>query len=176
MNVKYALLASVLVAQSAMAADNTDPNPLTEVGVVKVEWQNPKDYRDIKTSTERQSRFEARLFETLTKNINKQAEKSLKPGQTLFLQVTDLDLAGDMRPTFGATPGDLRVVKDLYPPRATFSYTINEGDKVVLSGEEKITDMSFMYNSQRLNDRPFQYETTLFTDWLKKDIEPKISQ
>ena len=174
MNIKYLLLASVFVAPVAMAEDAVEPNPITEAGVVKIEWQSPKDFRDIKTSTERQSRFETRLFNTLTKNINKQAEKSLKPGQTLHMQVTNLDLAGDMRPTFGATPGDLRIVKDLYPPRATFSYTVNEGDKVILAGDEKITDMSFMYNSHRLNDRPFQYETTLFNDWLKKSVEPKL--
>ncbi|GGQ32478.1 DUF3016 domain-containing protein [Shewanella litoralis] len=174
MKIKYLLLASVFSGQVAMAEDAPEPNPLTEVGVVKIEWQNPKEFRDIKTSTELQSRFEKRLFETLTKNINKQAEKSLKPGQTLHMQVTNLDLAGDMRPTFGATPGDLRIVKDLYPPRATFSFTVNEGDKVIISGDEKITDMSFMYNSHRFNDRPFQYETTLFTDWLQKSVEPKL--
>ncbi|AZG74742.1 DUF3016 domain-containing protein [Shewanella livingstonensis] len=174
MNVKYLLLASALASQVVMAEDAPKPNPVTEVGLVKIEWQNPKDFRDIKTSNELQSRFENRLFETLTKNINKQAEKILKPGQTLQMTVTNLDLAGDMRPTFGATPGDLRIVKDLYPPRATFSYSISEADKVIVAGDEKITDMSFMYNSHRFNDRPFQYETTLFTDWLQKSIAPKL--
>ncbi|MFK3977586.1 MULTISPECIES: DUF3016 domain-containing protein [Shewanella] len=174
MNVKYIMLASVLVSQIVMAEDAPPPNPVTEVGLVKIEWQNPKDFSDIRTSNELQSRFENRLFDTLTKNINKEAEKTLKPGQTLQMTVTNFDLAGDMRPTFGATPGDLRVVKDLYPPRATFSYTIKEGDQVIIVGDEKITDMSFMSNSHRFNDRPFQYETTLFTDWLQKSVAPKL--
>ena len=174
MNVKYLLLAPVLVCQVAMAEDALEPNPVTEVGLVKIEWQNPKDFRDIKTSNELQSRFENRLFETLTKNINKQAEKILKPGQTLQMQVTNLDLAGDMRPTFGATPGDLRIVKDLYPPRATFSYSVNEGDKVIIAGDEKIIDMSFMNNTRNFNNRPFQYETNLFDDWLQKTVAPKL--
>ncbi|MEH6465179.1 MAG: DUF3016 domain-containing protein [Shewanella psychromarinicola] len=174
MNVKYLLLASALMCPVAMAEDVPEPNPVTEVGVVKIEWQNPKDFRDIKTSNELQSRFETRLFETLTKNINKQAQKILKPDQKLDMKVTDFDLAGDMRPTFGAAPGDLRIVKDLYPPRATFSYTITEKGNVVIAGDEKITDMSFMHNTRRFNNRPFQYETTLFTDWLQKSVAPKL--
>lgn len=174
MNVKYLLLASALTCQVALAEDVPEPNPQTEVGVVKIEWQNPKEFRDIKTSAELQSRFENRLFETLTQNINKQAEKTLKPGQTLHMQVTDIDLAGDMRPTFGATPGDLRIVKDLYPPRATFSYSVKEGDKVVIAGDEKITDMSFMHHSSRMRDRPFQYETRLFVEWLQKTVAPQL--
>lgn len=174
MNVKYLLLAVIFVSYVATAEEEVAPNPVTEVGVVKIEWQNPKDFRDIKSSSELQSRFQTRLFDTLTKNINKQAEKTLKPNQKLQMIVTNLDLAGDMRPTFGATPNDLRVIKDLYPPRATFSYTITDNDKVVIAGDEKITDMSFMYKVRRFNNKPFQYETTLFDDWLNKTIAPKL--
>ncbi|QDE32651.1 MULTISPECIES: DUF3016 domain-containing protein [Shewanella] len=174
MNVKYLLLASIFFCCVANAEEEVTANPVIEVGVVKIEWQNPKDFSDIKTSNELQSRFETRLFETLTNNINKQAEKILKPNQKLEMIVTNFDLAGDMRPTFGATPSDLRVVKDLYPPRATFSYTITENGNVIIAGDEKITDMSFMYNTRRLNNKPFQYETTLFDDWLNKTIAPKL--
>ncbi|MGX9460437.1 DUF3016 domain-containing protein [Shewanella sp. A14] len=174
MNITYLLLAVAIVCPVAMAEEAPEPNPVTEVGVVKIEWQSPKNFRDIKNSNEIQSRFEKRLFETLTKNINKKAEKILKPGQTLQMQVTNLDLAGDMRPTFGAMPNDLRIVKDLYPPKATFSYSVNQGDKVIIAGDEKLTDMNFMYNSRRFNDKPFQYETSMFDDWLQKSIAPKL--
>jgi len=174
MNVKYLLIAAIFVGHVAIAEEAITPNPVTEVGVVKIEWENPQDFRDINTSNELQSRFEARLFDTLTKNINKQAQKTLKPDQQLAMKVTDLDLAGDIRPTFGATPNDLRIVKDLYPPRATFSYTITEKGNVVLAGDEKITDMSFMHTTQRFSSRPFQYETNLFDQWLQRTIAPKL--
>ncbi|AVV85201.1 hypothetical protein SPWS13_3492 [Shewanella putrefaciens] len=90
------------------------------------------------------------------------------------MMVTDVDLAGDMRPTFGATANDLRVVKDIYPPRITFSYQVLENDKVIVAGDEKLSDMGFLTGIQPLNDKPFMYETQMLNDWLKKTIAPKI--
>jgi hypothetical protein len=142
--------------------------------VVKIVWQSPKDYRDIKSSGELQSRYEKRLFETLTENINKEAAKILKPNQKLEMTITDVDLAGDMRPTFGATANDLRIIKDIYPPRMTFSYQVMENDKVIIAGDEKLSDMGFMGGIQSLNDKPFIYETKMLTEWLKKTIAPQL--
>ncbi|QYJ79258.1 DUF3016 domain-containing protein [Shewanella acanthi] len=174
MKVKFLLLASVLSVSAAWAAEEVKPDPMTEDGVVKILWQNPKDYRDVKSSGDIQSRYEARLFETLTANINKEASKILKPNQKLEMTVTDVDLAGDMRPTFGATANDLRVIKDLYPPRMTFKYQVIENDKVIVAGDEKLTDMGFMTSSPSLSDKPFNYETEMLRDWLKKTIAPQI--
>lgn len=171
MNLRYLLLAGLMGSSAAMA-DDAPTNPTTEHGIVKVQWQEPSKYRDIKSSGELQSRFENRLFETLTENLDKQAQKTLKAGETLQMVVTDVDLAGDMRPTFGATANDLRVVKEVYPPRITFSYQVLEGDKVIVSGDEKITDMNFLTSIDRMGrDRdPFFYETAMLNNWLTKMV------
>ncbi|MBQ4890627.1 DUF3016 domain-containing protein [Shewanella sp. MMG014] len=176
MKVKHLLIAGALMCNVAIADEEVIENPVTEEGIVKVEWQEPKNYRDLKTATEVKSRFEQRFFDTMTKNINKEAEKILKPNQKLEMVVSDVDLAGDLRPTFGATSAnELRIVKDLYPPRMTFTYRITEGDNVVIAGDEKLVDMNFMYgvNSTR-NQRPFEYETRMLKDWLKKTVEPVL--
>lgn len=174
MKLRYLLLASVVTSSAVMATDDVPVDPVTEDGMVKVQWQEPSKYRDIKSSGELQSRFENRMFETLTENLNKEAQKVLKPEQKLELVVTDVDLAGDMRPTFGVTANDLRVVKDMYPPRMTFSYQVLEGSQVVMAGDEKLTDMNFMSQVGKFNDKPFMYETQLLTDWLKKTVVPKL--
>ncbi|MCK8045856.1 DUF3016 domain-containing protein [Shewanella sp. 1CM18E] len=174
MKAKHILVASLLVSSSVWAADEAVENPVTENGVVKVEWQDPSSFRDIRSSGEIQSRYENRTFEQLTKNLNKEASKILKPEQKLEMVVTDLDLAGDVRPTFGATTNDIRVVKDIYPPRITFSYKIVEGDKVVMAGDEKLTDMGFMYSINKMNDKPYRYENALLTSWLKDTVKPKL--
>lgn len=174
MKVQFLLLASVLSCSAVWAADEAKTDPVTENGVVKIVWQNPKDFRDIKSSGEIQSRYEKRLFDTLTTNINKEAAKVLKPNQKLEMTVTDVDLAGDMRPTFGATADDLRVIKEIYPPRMTFSYQVLENDKVIITGDEKLSDMGFMTGIQPITDKPFMYETEMLRDWLKKTIAPKL--
>ncbi|GIU02519.1 DUF3016 domain-containing protein [Shewanella morhuae] len=174
MKIQSLILASVLSCSAAWAADEAPVNPVTEDGMVKITWQNPKDFRDIKSSGEIQSRYEKRLFETLTKNISKEASKILKPNQKLEMTMTDVDLAGDMRPTFGATPDDLRVIKDLYPPRMTFTYQILENDKVIIVGDEKLSDMGFLGGIHSSTDKPFIYETKMLTEWLKKTIAPQL--
>lgn len=176
MNMKYLLITGALFSSFAIADEAEITSPVTENGIVKVEWQDPASYRDIKSSNELQSRFENRFFETITKNINKKAEKTLKPNQKLVMQVSDVDLAGDMRPTFGVTTGDLRVVKELYPPRMTFTYQILEGEQVIMAGDEKLTDMGFMQRLNRVNERPFQAETTMIDNWLTRTVAPQLNQ
>ncbi|UCX03486.1 DUF3016 domain-containing protein [Shewanella glacialimarina] len=174
MNINYLLVVGAFVSSVAIAEEVEVVSPITETGIVKVEWLEPDNYNDIKASNELQSRFENRFFETMTKNINKQAEKTLKPNQKLEMQVSNVDLAGDMRPTFGATTGDLRVVKELYPPKMTFTYQILEDNKVIISGDEKLTDMSFLSRISRINERPFSAETTMLNDWLKRTVAPQL--
>ncbi|WP_372873053.1 DUF3016 domain-containing protein [Shewanella sp.] len=174
MKSKMILIAGLFIAGSAMAADEATTNPVTEVGAVKITWQEPKQFRDIKSSGELQSRYEMRMFETLTKELSEEASKSLKPNQKLELVVTDVDLAGDVRPTFGATPSDLRVVKEIYPPRMTFSYQLLDGEQVVIAGDEKLTNLNFMNDIRPINDKPFMHESRLLSKWFDKQVASKL--
>ncbi|QSX36769.1 DUF3016 domain-containing protein [Shewanella sedimentimangrovi] len=164
------LVAGCMLAGAAVAADEAMENPVTEQGIVKITWQEPKKFRDIESSGELQSRFEQRLFETLTKELDKSAQKRFKPEQKLELTVTDLDMAGDMRPTFGATTTDLRIVKEVYPPRISFSYRLLDKDQVIAAGDEKLINMNFMNDIRNYNDRPFMHEVRLLTQWVSKDL------
>lgn len=156
------------MTSSIAAAEEVAVNPVTENGIVKIEWQDPKSFRDIKAVGDIQSRYEMRTFDTLTQSLNKEASKVLTANQKLELQVTDLDLAGDVRPTFGASSQDIRVIKDIYPPRITFSYTVIEDGKVIMVGDEKLSDLGFMNSIGRVNDKSTRYESQLLADWVKK--------
>ncbi|GIU16230.1 hypothetical protein TUM4644_00060 [Shewanella colwelliana] len=174
MKFKSLLVVGALVSLNVVAADEPKVDPVTETGIVKITWQDVDSYRDVKAVSDIQSRYEKRTFETLTKNLNKEAAKHFKPNQTLEMVVTDVDLAGDVRPTFGATTNDLRVIKDLYPPRMTFSYKVLDGDQVIVAGDEKLTDMSFMHTTGIRSDKPLSYESKMLADWLKKSITPQL--
>ncbi|WOT04762.1 DUF3016 domain-containing protein [Shewanella youngdeokensis] len=179
MNLKHILvtgfvLAGSLLSAATWAADEVVENPVTEDGIVKIEWQEPKNFKDVEAGSDIQSRFEKRTFENITKGLNKEAAKLLKPNQKLEMVVTDLDLAGDVRPSFGATTHDLRVIKDLYPPRMTFSYKVIEDNKTVIVGDEKLLDFNFMHSTHSHSNRPNRYEVEMLKSWLKKTIEPQL--
>lgn len=177
MKLKSLLLASLLTTVTAcvnVQDTPVGPDPITEEGVVKITWQDPKKYTDIVATSELQSRFEKQIFTTLTADLNILASKVLKPGEMLVMKVTNVDLAGDVRPTFGETSNNIRVVKDVYPPRIAFSYKVMQGNRVVMSGQEKLQDMFFMGGIQPLTEKPFMYEANLLKHWFNKSISPRF--
>ena len=176
MKLKFLFIVGLITALAACSNSNQTmiSNPVTESGVVKITWHDPQKYTDIDAAGELQSRFEQKVFATLTADLNKQASKVLKANEKLVLMVTNVDLAGDVRPTFGEVSNDIRVVKDIYPPRIAFSYKVMKDSRVVLSGDEKLQDMFFMSGIQPLVQRPYMYEASLLTHWFNKKISPRF--
>lgn len=174
MKVKALILAGVLVSGSTLAADKPVENPVTEDGVVKITWQDPKKYSDIESAAERQSRYEQRVFDSITESLNKLATRALTHGEKLELTVTNLDLAGDVRPTFGATSNDIRVLKDVYPPRINFSYKVTKGSQIVMSGDEELRDLNYLRGIKSVRQGSFHYENQMIKQWFNKTVAPRM--
>ncbi|MCG9730105.1 DUF3016 domain-containing protein [Shewanella sp. Isolate13] len=167
--------ATLTISGCAQQQQPTEPqNFLTNDGNVNILWQSTNDYSDIEASVGVQSKFEQYLFAELTKELGKLANKHLANDQQLDLTVTNVDLAGDVQPTFGASTDDIRVVTDLYPPKIHFDYTLTQNGKVIKSGSEKLNNMGFLMDIQPIGNDPFPYERDLLTDWFKKTIIPVL--
>lgn len=169
------LIAGLLFAgyTATATADEPQPDPVTKSGIVKIEWQSPEKYRDVQAANENRMKYRQRVFDDLTKSLDKDASRLLKKGETLELVVTDLDLAGDVLPTFGASVSDMRVVKDIYPPRITFSYRVLDGEQVIMVGSEKLRDVGFMDRSNVNSHDSLRFEKEMLKDWLRKTVVPK---
>lgn len=182
MKYRYALSSLVMVAAiSGCASTSTDKqqpveNFLTSDGNVYVVWKDPAKYTDIESTVWLQSKFEKYLFTELTDELGQVANNYLGKDQQLDLMVTNVDLAGDVQPTFGAGPDDVRVVSDLYPPRITFEYSLKSNGKVVKQGKENINDMSFLFGIQPITNDPFPYEREILTKWFKETIQPVLEK
>lgn len=93
----------------------------------------------------------------------------LKPGQSLTIDVLDIDLAGMDQP--GAVPYGLRVVTDLTPPRLRLRYRLRQNGRVVASAEESLSDLNFLMRYGRgASGTTFYYERELIRDWLQRRI------
>ncbi|MBY5923087.1 DUF3016 domain-containing protein [Ferrimonas balearica] len=167
-------LAIALFTGSAMAEDA--PKWPTQDGDVTVIWQEPDNYRDVKAGSGVQSRYQNHVFATLGKHLQKSIEPLLAEGETITITVTDLDLAGDVRPSFGATPNDIRIVKSVYPPRIEFSYEVKAADgSVKVVGEEKIADLGFDTRSTtRYRNDTLRYEMRMLDDWVDRTLKPQL--
>jgi len=97
-------------------------------------------------------------------------EAVLSAGQDMKFTVTDVKLAGEMRP-FGRRMEWVRVIKPLYRPAMQFSYVITEGGKTVREGKADINDMSFMDRFNRyFTSDPLRYEKPMLDDWFAKEF------
>ena len=107
----------------------------------EVTWTDYKEYRDIDPGNESRKHFRERTFKDLEKHFAKLAEK-LPEGQILKIDVTDVDLAGD---THAGGINRLRIVKEIYFPKMSFSYQlVNADGSVAQSADVELKDMNFM--------------------------------
>lgn len=145
---------------------------------VKVNWQNPEKYSDIRPSSGTKKAYQKRVITAFDK-IWADFAKKLPAGYNLIVTVKDLDLAGDVNPMYRIDHSDIRVVKDIYFPRMTIDYQLLDSQGQVLAAEQdvKIKDMGFMNSAPiGLGSSEFVYEKQMLKDWFQKTLTPKISQ
>ncbi|WP_299017927.1 DUF3016 domain-containing protein [uncultured Photobacterium sp.] len=135
-----------------------------------VTWVSPENYRDIRTTGGSQKRFQSNLFQRLSEHFSEMARVYLKPEQTLRIQVTNLDLAGDTRHSSN-TGQEIRVLTSITPPAISFNYQIKQDGKALKSDSVRLTDLN--YQSSVLGgsgSRALVYEKQLIHDWARKTL------
>jgi hypothetical protein len=162
-SLKHAALVSLLLA--AACAQAAGPSPVT------VEFVNAEKFTDVndrylKTSPEKNTNLVA-----LRKHVETKGAKYLKPGQTLAISFTDIDLAGDHKPQISPQMQDVRLVTGLYPPRMSFNYALKDATGQVLrSGEAKLSDVGFDTHSAGLSSDPLRYEKRMLDKWMRAEF------
>jgi len=141
---------------------------------VKITWSNPDDYKDIRASSgESEQTFRQRLAGNIQDHMNKLAT-DLAAGSVLEMTVTNLTLAGDLR-TSGARSGhkDIRIVKDGYRARMSFSYQLlDAAGQVTKQGEEKLqSPLSGPSINPTSKNEPFAIEKKMLSRWFNKTIK-----
>ena len=107
----------------------------------------------------------------LRKFIIQRAARHLAPGQKIAITVTDVDLAGDFEPWRGPQFDDIRIVKDLYPPRIKLVFQLTDADgRVVNGGQRDLRDLGFMMKLSINQSDPLRHEKELLEDWLRAEL------
>lgn len=136
---------------------------------VRVDFVEPQRYTDADNRFGSGPSLRATLAE-IRRLIEQNGTRVLKLGETLSIEVLDIDLAG-MNQMGGAVPYGLRVVTDITPPRFRFRYTLKERGRIVLSATESISDLNFLSRYARLSGgASFHYERELLRDWFQSRI------
>lgn len=137
-----------------------------QAATVAFEYADPNDFRDIRATDSGQKKFEQHVLKEIEAQFEKEAA-TLPEGQTLEVNLKDVDLAGDIEYFHRYYPFGLRVVRNVDYPRMEFSYVLRDADgDVIRQGDEDISDMSFRFNT--LTDRTrdaLDYERQLISEW-----------
>lgn len=169
-----ALVALASLDASAAVRNVTDPDQpraLPQEGPVSVSWTDPAQFGDIRYSTNRWEAERGNWVHDLAAYLRKEAAKDLQPGQTLDVRITDIDRAGEYEPWHGPSADHIRVMKDIYPPRMTFDYTLRDADgRVVDQGQAKLLDMSYLMGARPLDSDPLRYEKRMIERWTNREL------
>ena len=94
----------------------------------------------------------------------------------LRVTVTDVDMAGDFEPWRGPRFDDVRIVKDIYPPRIELRFRLLDANGSVLrEGERTLRDSAFLMRDGAHETDSLRFEKRLLDQWLRKEFGTKAS-
>ncbi len=132
-------------------------------GSLEVSFVDPTRFADAGTSPwERDTNLR-----TISEHLQQLGRQHLKPGQTLKIEVLDVDLAGHTRPTRHIA--DLRFSKGMADwPKISVRYVLQAGGAVQRSGEETIDHLGYLQRSaDHYRFEPLRHEKQMLERWFK---------
>jgi TusA-related sulfurtransferase len=137
--------------------------------VTFVAAENYTDVKDRYLDTER-GRYA--VLDELKQHLTKRAVRYLEAGQRLEITITDVDLAGDFEPWHRANLHDVRIVKDIYPPRVTLQFRLLDVDGTVLSeGTRQLQNLGFQASMAWPMSDPLRYDKEMLSTWLRREFK-----
>ena len=172
------VLACLLAAGGADAkprtvSDPQAPRALPAEGPVQVQWTDPAQFTELRYSRNRWDAQRGDWVEDLAEHLRKQASKQLPEGQKLEVTITDIKRAGDYEPWHGPRLDDVRIMRDIYPPRISLQFTLTDANgQIIDQGERKLSDTGYLLNSSLpSNTDPLRYEKRMLSDWVRRELQ-----
>lgn len=133
---------------------------------VSVRYVNPERFTDAENRLGSGQTLQGTLA-GMTR-IFEELGRRLPPGDSLAVEVRDIDLAGYERPA-GGLAQTVRVVQDSTPPRIRLAYALRRHGRVLAQGAETVTDIDFLLTANpRFSSGGLYYERAVLRDWFAR--------
>lgn len=164
------LLAGLLGLASGLAlhaALNSKSEPRADV--IFFEREKFTDVRDSYMGT---PQGRDAILEQIKDYIVDRAKGYVPEGSKLMVTINDIDLAGDYEPEHGVQFQDIRMMREIYPPRIKLAYKlVDASGNEVQHGTRELTDLSYLQNLQFNPNDTLRFEKALLDDWMRKDFK-----
>ena len=139
---------------------------------VSVTYVNPEQFTENRMYG-RQDRFNRiDYLAQLKAYLIEQAQAILKPGQSLHVDITDIQLAGAYEPWHGSQWDYVRVMRDVYPPRIDLDFRlVGQDGNVLREGKRALRDLDYLQSSVSVSateGAPLYYDKALLHRWLSR--------
>lgn len=144
--------------------------PLTHAGAqVEVSFVQPQDFTDMKGGWLRDDSLRQALMQHLTML----GHKGLPDGQLLRVEITDIDLAGEIEHTRHLS--EIRVMRDVTSPRINLRWRLESADKSATPMTEvTLRDVAYLARINRYaQGDPLRYEKQMLDEWFEHTFTPK---
>ena len=157
---KVALLAATVVPGIAAAHPS-----------VEVRFADPTHFTDLRYTTSDDERDAARLADYLRIYLERRAPAHLPQGKRLDVTITDVDMAGELRPSSRSIYMLRRVVRGVYPPRVDLEFRLVNADGTVeREGRRELRNSAFLTSRFAQRHTPLAHEEALLERWLRTEF------
>ncbi|MDN3921852.1 DUF3016 domain-containing protein [Roseateles violae] len=102
----------------------------------------------------------------------KQRGEAMLPGLDLAIEVTDIDLAGNVWPA-GARAEMLRIAGPVGRPAMSLRYVLSREGQELRRGESRLSDLDYLHHINRYFDTdPIRYEKRMIDQWFYSEFSP----
>ncbi len=137
----------------------------------EVIFSHPEKFADVRNSYTENDKDRDAILGQLKDYIVQRSKFYIPEGQKLTITVTDVDMAGDFEPWRGPQMTDVRIVKDIYPPKVDLEFKLTGADgRIVKEGKRQLRDLAFMMKSNTAPNDNLRFEKALLDDWLRADF------
>ncbi|EPD35352.1 MULTISPECIES: DUF3016 domain-containing protein [Delftia] len=140
-------------------------------GIVSVTFDDPSRFDAGRNGTQESEKARRAWVDALAQFLAERAAPRLPQGQRLEVHLTDVQRAGSFEPWRGPQAADVRIVRDIYPPRIDLRFKLLDADgKLLREGSRQLRDATFMMRPDLYPNDPLRYEKTLLDDWLRAEL------
>ena len=152
---------------------SSGPGHLADEGTVQVAWRDPAGFRETTYGQDRIDTLQGVWVRQLAQYLRSQAERQLPAGERLQVTFIDIDRAGEYEPWLGPRYDDVRMMRDIYPPRIRLEFRrLAANGQLLAEGERQLVGNDYLSRSiLTRSDDPLRYEKQLLDDWLHQELK-----
>ena len=168
MNTKFLSILLGLAGVAVAGPVSSNPERNSRISVTFI---SPERFTDVSRRRYASERERDGILRELAATMQRSAGEYLRDDLRLEIAVKDVDLAGDFEWWRRSHFDDVRIVRDLYPPRMNIGYRLRDArGRLVKQGEDRLSDQNYLFGTVLTDSDPLRHDKKLFRDWLRSEF------